>query len=387
MINEGIASERFGPRAQGQTEPNSANYLGTEHQIYYKYKRRRFGSSKMQESSPPGLRRWEDLDINILKNIFRSIDIQELALCVSPVCYSWRLACWDVLFWGKNLLDFSLIKASAIPEYVGVEEGLISENIELKDENLREPLQMILNGKDAYGFPLENWRLSIESIIIPEDVVISDETLLHLANRTPNLESLALFSSSRITVGGFIQAIQSWKNVKHMNFGESQGINDGAFFTEIVKEMGKNCPDLKTLFLSYSVVGMELKASNAQAMIKNMPKLKVLKFDYADLYREGIGILFFNYLQLEAVHFYECCLMEETASEIPGMSFTIRFIQLEEKKWVIELGGEEDGSDLEPEVSSQFNLWMRGPLTIFDDDGYIYIDYGTSKCTMARHHR
>lgn len=45
---------------------------------------------------------WEDMDQYLLQKIFQSLNAKELLLIVCLVCQSWRLACWEVLFWKDN---------------------------------------------------------------------------------------------------------------------------------------------------------------------------------------------------------------------------------------------------------------------------------------------
>lgn len=143
---------------------------------------------EMKEGS---LRRWENLDPHILKKIFSFTDLPGNFL---RVCQSWRLCCWDILFWEQNEIDLSPIMAALrnVDSFSGISfklRHLIPKNVQLLDGfkdidvELMKLLESIFFGKDAFGISLEHWRLSIKSILIPKYLEISDHHLLYIAER------------------------------------------------------------------------------------------------------------------------------------------------------------------------------------------------------------
>lgn len=72
-------------------------------------KKRKLSVVNMQGYNLQGLRRGEDLHVNILKKIVSGIPFSQLLHCVSQVCKSWELGCWDILFWNNNVLELSLL--------------------------------------------------------------------------------------------------------------------------------------------------------------------------------------------------------------------------------------------------------------------------------------
>lgn len=64
------------------------------------------------EDSYSTIRRWEDLDIDILVKIFQLLDIFELTSGIAHVCSAWRMACCDPLLW--KTLDLSMLKSNFI---------------------------------------------------------------------------------------------------------------------------------------------------------------------------------------------------------------------------------------------------------------------------------
>ena len=57
------------------------------------------------------VKRWEDMETDVLVKIFKELNVVELAP-VSQVCRLWRSACADPLLW--NALDLGLLKSNFI---------------------------------------------------------------------------------------------------------------------------------------------------------------------------------------------------------------------------------------------------------------------------------
>lgn len=66
----------------------------------------------MEEGSGSNLRRWEDLDTDILVKVFQSFDIFQLTSGIAHVCSAWRMAACDPLLW--KTLDLSMLKSNYI---------------------------------------------------------------------------------------------------------------------------------------------------------------------------------------------------------------------------------------------------------------------------------
>ncbi|OMO65861.1 F-box family protein [Corchorus capsularis] len=214
--------------------------------------------SKISNEKEGSIRRWEDLDQNILKIIFKHVTCkikifnftlsnssEELLCNVSKVCRSWQLACFNLLFWSDpNTLDFSDFTSSL---------GFANKQIwSREDEDVlrrqwRRVVRIVLmEGNDGNGLPLEQWRRSITKIFIPACLgrILQDQDLLFIAQRTPGVVSLIVSESSGITRPGFAKAMRYWKNVTHLGLGET------ARNIDFILEIGKSCPQLVTLEFS-----------------------------------------------------------------------------------------------------------------------------------------
>ncbi|CAH9111280.1 unnamed protein product [Cuscuta epithymum] len=150
---------------------------------------------------------WEDLDSNILTKIFSLVDAEELFWNVSAVCQSWEAACWDLLFWSRDVLDLSATGAgfggvvnlvelrsmkhssgSSGPFLGGLESP---EKYNQMARTLMRKLKRIFEQENCiHGCSLQSWRLTIQTLILPYDLEISDKHLLHIAQRTPCLKNL-----------------------------------------------------------------------------------------------------------------------------------------------------------------------------------------------------
>ncbi|XP_031280010.1 uncharacterized protein LOC116138437 [Pistacia vera] len=283
----------------------------------------------MEESS----RRWEDLDTHILKKIFSFSDSPGNIL---RVCHSWRLCCFDILFWEHNVLDLSPLVAA--PGKVDSFSGrsfrlrrLIPKNVSSMagfkhiDNKLMKLLESILYGKDVFGISLEHWRLSIRSLFIPKDLEISNQHLLYIAERTPRLESLTVLGTSRITSGGFANAVCNWKHVKHIILGH---ITSSQCFTYILEEIGRVCRELRTL----NVRGrLRFQASTAYDVSKNLPDVERQKFEVAFLIRKVMNLFLSNCPKLEKILFDDCFIDYDFTDllEWSRLSFAIKFDQRE----------------------------------------------------------
>ncbi|OMO60716.1 F-box/LRR-repeat protein [Corchorus capsularis] len=157
-----------------------------------------------------------------------------------------------------------------------------------------------MKGNDAYGNPLESWRQSISKIVIPFDLVVSDNSLLFIATRTPGVESLSVLNLDGLTKEGFgfARAMCYWKNITHLAVGYHQwGWNVS------IEVIGKSCPQLRTLeFHGNLFVGWRV----APAIAKYLRKLTTLRLQGAAIVKEAVEYIFRECPELEVIHFSDC---------------------------------------------------------------------------------
>lgn len=113
------------------------------------------------------VRRWNDLDIDILVKIFQSFSIFELTSGIAHVCSAWRMACCDPLLW--KTLDLSILKSNFIKiplePYVYVDGR--------SDKELTRVLKLSLSLS----------RRNILTLIFHVNLYVSDDQLTYTAER------------------------------------------------------------------------------------------------------------------------------------------------------------------------------------------------------------
>lgn len=267
-------------------------------------------------------RRWEDLDPNILKQIFSLVPYEELFLNVSSVCQSWQAACFEFSFWSRNILDLTAATAgyddfcpenlySTNPTRSGfLKDGFYSfiskfdspDKYMQMSRNLSRLLWRMMTGNDAYGRSLEDWRLSVRALIIPYDLPISDMHLVYIAKRLPGLECLSLLGATRITAHGFEMAVKNWKLLKAVHFGPvsfSDNVVSFPIYDHFIKGIGRNCQELEVLHIYQC--GFILNRHKCLLIAQNLAGLKKLLVESPYVFKDGIMTMFQMCHQLEEV--------------------------------------------------------------------------------------
>ncbi|OMO89435.1 hypothetical protein CCACVL1_07830 [Corchorus capsularis] len=256
-----------------------------------------------------GLRRWEELDGNILKNIFKRVPSSDLILKVRGVCRPWHLACWDTLFWSDpKTLDFSSFcsafgfgrKKHEI--LVDISKVYVRHRMEKFKRFLTRIMELGDHGNDAYGNPLDRWSKSIKKIVIPIQLadILTDDHLVLIAERTPAVETLSLLATIKITVAGFARATSYWKNISHLAVGFC---HLKCPYVEMIEQIGKSYPQLTTMeFCSRAPTSFRVDMPIAQAIARGLPKLTTLRFEIVSLYKQAVVFIYNNCPELKVIH-------------------------------------------------------------------------------------
>ncbi|OMO89434.1 hypothetical protein CCACVL1_07829 [Corchorus capsularis] len=264
-----------------------------------------------------GLRRWEELDSNILKNIFNRIPSSDLILKVRCVCRPWHLACWDTLFWSDpKTLDFSSF-CDAFG--LGTEDHMIWVNgaigyVLFMMNKFERFLRRIMEGNDAYGNPLDRWSKPISKIVIPIELsdILSDDHLVFIAERTPAVENLSLLATIKITVTGLARALSYWKNITHLAVGFC---HLRCPYLKMIEQIGKSYPQLTTIeFCSRDPVQFRVDMPIAQAIARGLPKLTTLRFEIVTLFKKAVVFIANNCPELKVIHCDECSVVSTVFS-------------------------------------------------------------------------
>ncbi|CAN0902734.1 F-box/LRR-repeat protein At3g48880 [Linum grandiflorum] len=237
----------------------------------------------MDDESGSLVRRWEDLDTDILVKIFQSFDIFELTSGLAHVCSSWRMACSDPLLW--KTLDLSIMKSNFIKiplePYVYVDGR--------SDKKLTRLLRISLNLGQG----------SIRSLIFHFNLYVSDEQLTYTAERSPHLKRLVLPAWNRIKKTGICTAIRSWKEL------ESLTMPSIANPPYLIDEIAKNCRNFSEL----KVMG-PFDVFFASTLVSYLSRLKVLSLRCSMIPKEALIIILDGLPYLEVLNISHCLLME-----------------------------------------------------------------------------
>nr|XP_048326337.1 F-box/LRR-repeat protein At3g48880 isoform X2 [Ziziphus jujuba var. spinosa] len=229
------------------------------------------------------VRRWNDLDIDILVKIFQSFSIFELTSGIAHVCSAWRMACCDPLLW--KTLDLSILKSNFIKiplePYVYVDGR--------SDKELTRVLKLSLSLS----------RRNILTLIFHVNLYVSDDQLTYTAERCPELKRLVLPAWNRIKKSGICKAIQTWKNL------ESLTMPSIANPPYLMEEISKNCKNFSEL----KIMG-PCEILCASSIVTYLPKLKVLSLRCSMLLKDVLIILLDGLQHLEVLNISHCLLYE-----------------------------------------------------------------------------
>ncbi|XP_058082241.1 F-box/LRR-repeat protein At3g48880 [Magnolia sinica] len=236
------------------------------------------------EESKSLVRRWEDMEIDILVRIFKEFDVIELTSGISRVCSSWRLACSDPLLWKTvdlGILKSNFIQIPTLP-YIWV------------DDRSNKKLTRVL--KIAMGLSCG----SVTCIIFHVNLYLKDDHLIHIAERCPRLKHLVLPAWDLITKGGICEAIRKWEELESMTMPY---ICSPPYIMEVI---GMNCKN----FTQLKVMGC-FNVLFASSIAKYLPKLKVLSLRCSTLFMEALILILDCMEHLEVLNVAHCLFIED----------------------------------------------------------------------------
>lgn len=242
------------------------------------------------EESASAVRRWEDMDNDILVKIFQSFDIFELTSGIAHVCSSWRSACCDPLLW--RTLDLSMLISNYIKiplePYVYVHGH--------SDKQLTSILKISLSLS----------RGSIRTLIFHFNLYISDDHLTYTAERCPQLKRLVMPAWNRIKRTGILKAIRMWRDL------ESLTMPTIANPPYLMEEIARNCPNFSEL----KIMG-PFDLLFASTLNTYLPNLKVLSLRCAMLNRDALILILDGLQNLEVLNISHCLLIEVPPAPAP----------------------------------------------------------------------
>ncbi|KAA8539907.1 hypothetical protein F0562_026599 [Nyssa sinensis] len=229
------------------------------------------------------VRRWEDLNNDILVKIFQSFDIFELTSGIAQVCSSWRFACCDPLLW--KTLDLSMLK----PNFIKIpSEPYVYVNGR-SDITLTRILKISLNLS----------RGNILTLIFHFNLYISDDQLTYTAERCPRLKRLVMPAWNRIKKTGICKAIRLWEDLESLTM---PSIKNPPYLLE---EIAKNCKN----FAELKIMG-PCDIFFASTLAEFLPNLKVLSLRCSMLLKGALIIILDGLQHLQVLNISHCLLVE-----------------------------------------------------------------------------
>ncbi|CAH8267931.1 unnamed protein product [Arabidopsis lyrata] len=229
------------------------------------------------------VRRWEELDTDILVRIFQKFSVFELTSGLAHVCRGWRAACCDPILW--KTLDLSHMRSSFIKiplePYVYVERR--------SDEALTRILKLSMNLSGG----------NTRTLIFHFNLFLSDDQLTYTAERCPGLRRVVLPAWNRIKKTGICKAIRIWKDL------ESLTMPSIANPPYLLTEIAKNCKNFKEL----KIMG-PFEVFFANTLITCLPNIKTLSIRCSAIKREALMKILDGLPSLEVLNISHSHLVE-----------------------------------------------------------------------------
>ncbi|XP_049385861.1 F-box/LRR-repeat protein At3g48880-like [Solanum stenotomum] len=246
-------------------------------------KKREIEAVVMEKGDSP-VRRWEDLDINILVTILLSFDLFQLIYAIPQVCRAWRLACCDPLLW--KTLDLSVLQSNFIrlplKPYVYVDSP--------SEKKLTGLLNICLNLS----------RGNIQTLIFHTNLYVNDNQLTFAAERCPRLKRLVMPSWNKIKKRTMCRAIHIWKDLESLTM---PSINNPA---RVIEEIGRSCQNFSAL----KIMGT-CDMLFASALASFLPNLEVLSVRCTVLSKPALAIILEELKKLKVLNISHCIITED----------------------------------------------------------------------------
>ncbi|XP_068640014.1 F-box/LRR-repeat protein At3g48880-like [Aristolochia californica] len=252
------------------------------------------------EESDPSVKRWEDMQIDLLVKVFQKLTVTELISGISQVCSSWRLACMDPILW--KTLDLGQWKSN----YIKVHS---SPYIWVANESNKELTRVL---RIAVGLSCG----SINCMIFHYNLYMNDKHLLHVAEGSPHLKRLVLPGWNLITKDAMIKAIHMWKELVSLTM---PSVRSPSY---VMEQIGRNCENFSEL----KIMG-PCDAKFVQAIATFIPKLKVLSLRCSKLYMDDLLMILDNLKQLQVLNISHCVLIENNPP--PDLPRFVRKLDME----------------------------------------------------------
>ncbi|KAB2596658.1 F-box/LRR-repeat protein [Pyrus ussuriensis x Pyrus communis] len=258
------------------------------------------------------VRKWEDLDTDILVKIFQSFDIFGLTSGIahvycfddtsesddsssaigkvncSAVCKKWRSTLCDPRLW--NTLDLSTMKSHFI-------------------KTLDKPYVYVCSRSEmalsrALKISLSLSQRNITTLIFNLQLYVPNDLFIYTAERCPNLKRLVMPSWNKIEINGIRKAIGCWKDLESLTIGNIEWTE----FLFLLKAISNNCK----IFSELKLLGARNPTCNlALELVKYLPNLKVLSLRCSMFVKEALTTMLDGLQNLQVLNVSHCLVLAE----------------------------------------------------------------------------
>ncbi|KAM7485795.1 hypothetical protein LguiA_001804 [Lonicera macranthoides] len=221
------------------------------------------------DDSQVEIRKWEDLSMDCLVNVFGRVGMESLILDVPFVCKSWYNATCNPLCWQN--LDFSTV--SSFPFLKPSFQQRIRAELHVKGKiGLTAFVKSVLLRSSGFA----------TKIVFPRHT--KHEALVLAANVCPALKTLELPRYIKLNynrqrkLNTVKDLIRKWKNL------ESLTLKSGSEMTDILEQIGIHCKN----FVCLSIKGIVIYKCEALAIVTHLPNIKSLSI--RQCYIEGADL-------------------------------------------------------------------------------------------------
>ncbi|KAJ9676422.1 hypothetical protein PVL29_025105 [Vitis rotundifolia] len=237
-------------------------------------------------------RKWEELNMDCLVNVFQKVGMESLLLDVPLVCKSWHKASLDPKCW-----EFLIF-----PEYIKPDDiwgrGPFAERLMME-------FQQKFSVTTFIKFVIDRSCGHATALSLP--ICCTEEAFKYAANKCPKLKLLGLNADLLHKHSSIIpKLISRWKNLQSLVLGSSHGME------EILAPIRLFCRNFTRLSAPKTNVGNK----EASAIVTSLPNLRYLVLNGAAIERESLVMILQGCKRLIEIDMRDCDGFDEDDAEI-----------------------------------------------------------------------
>ncbi|CAL9204230.1 F-box/LRR-repeat protein At3g48880 isoform X1 [Musa acuminata AAA Group] len=264
-------------------------------------------------------RRWEEMQVDCLVNIFRRLALDDLTLSVPFVCKCWWRASLDPSCW--RLLDFRSLDFMPWSPF----SRSFTSLYRLKTLSFSHFMRLVVDRS----------RGSAEKLIFPLSFGASIQDLVYVSIKCPRLKSLALPDNLMVEDDLRIpDLVGSWRDLEQLEMETKP-----SSFLRVIAEIGRYC----TKFSRLKVRGL-IDKEDAKAIVDRLPHLKYLELSKSYLTKDELVVIISGCRKLERLIVRDC-LGFQADDEVLRLASRITRFEHEGSKLLDDYGYETDESE------------------------------------------